>query len=160
MAKENTPNQGQVSGTPKVGTESTGSSARSEKRKEKGKESRPRIGGTAVQGAKSTQPKPVPTSNNPNQQQMESYNRTMRRRMEQIGAGPEGQNERLKEMREKRKKRIERKKRRIEEKRATIRKSLPSGGIKLGSRNFYFLIGTAAVIIVIIVLFLVFRNPF
>src|SRR5437763_16144723 len=55
------------------------------KKKSLGKDTRPRVGGTAVQGAKSTQPKPAPASNDPNQQQMESSNRTMRRRMEQMG---------------------------------------------------------------------------
>src|SRR5438067_10265090 len=55
---------------------------------------KPRIGGTAVPGAKSTMPKPPPTSNDPNQQQVESSNRTMRRRMQQLKTGPYAEQER------------------------------------------------------------------
>src|SRR5205085_2588094 len=55
--------------------------------KQSGKDRKPEIGGTAVTGAKSTQPKEI-TSTNPQQQQAESYNRQMRRRMEHMGTGP------------------------------------------------------------------------
>ncbi len=55
--------------------------------RQSGKSNRPRVGGTATPGAKSTQPREVNTTN-PQQQQAESYNRTMRRRMEHLGTGP------------------------------------------------------------------------
>src|SRR6266849_594638 len=55
--------------------------------KQGGGNRKPEVGGTAVTGAKSTQPKET-TSTNPAQQQAESYNRQMRRRMEHLGTGP------------------------------------------------------------------------
>jgi hypothetical protein len=118
------------------------------------------IGGTAVPGAKSTQSKQVPTTNNPAQQQTESYNRTMRRRMDHLGAGPHSELERLQEIQEKRKKRVERKKQRVEERRQEIKKSMPAGSIKLGRRILYFAIGTLIIIVLIIVLALITRYPF
>lgn len=129
------------------------------RKKGKGNE-RPRIGGTAVPGARSTLPKPTSGSSNPQQQQQEFSNRTMRRQMERRGLGPQSEAERIREAQEKRKKKIERKKQRIEERRQEIRKSLPSGGFKLGRKNLYFIIGTAAAIILLIVIFLIIRHPF
>src|SRR5438105_661558 len=70
--------QGSQSNTPKDTANKSGQS---------GKSNRSRVGGTAIPGAKSTQPKEV-TTTNPQQQQAESYNRTMRRRMEHLGTGP------------------------------------------------------------------------
>ncbi len=118
-------------------------------KKNGGKNQRTQIGGTAVQGAKSTLPKPAPSSNNAQQQQNESSNRTMRRRMQSLGGGEEqGQ---AKTMQVQRRKRIERRKQRIEERRANLRKSLPNGGkIRLGRRNLYFLLGVAVIVILII----------
>src|SRR6266571_1394700 len=95
------------------------------KKKGTGKDSRPKVGGAAAQGAKSTQPRPVSASNDPNQQQMDSYNRTMRRRMEQMGG--QSQEDRMHNMQKQRQKRIDRKKNRLEEKRQEFRKSMPSG---------------------------------
>ena len=53
--------------------------------KQGGKNRKSTIGGTAVQGSKSTQPKEIPTTPAA-QQQPESYNREMRRRMEHTAA--------------------------------------------------------------------------
>ncbi len=151
MAKENTPEQ--------KPTDSATSTSTTHKSKGKGSE-RARIGGTAVPGAKSTQPKPVSSSSNPQQQQQEYSNRVMRRQMERRGLGPQSDVERMQEAQAKRKKRVERKKQQIEERRQEIRKALPAGGIKLGRKNLYFIIGTAAAIILLIVIFLIIRHPF
>jgi hypothetical protein len=153
MAKENTPEQKPTGGATSTST--------THKSKGKGSE-RARMGGTAVPGAKSTQPKPVSSSSNPQQQQQqqEYSNRVMRRQMERRGLGPESDVERMQEAQAKRKKRVERKKQQIEERRQEIRKSLPPGGIKLGRKNLYFIIGTAAAIILLIVIFLIIRHPF
>lgn len=117
--------------------------------RQSGKSNRPRVGGTAVPGAKSTQPREISTTN-PQEQQAESYNRTMRRRMEHLGTGP-GQSSPLQEQR---KKRLEKRKKRLEERRQTVKKvtaSAPSK-ITLGRRNTYFLIAVAAIIVVIIII--------
>lgn len=119
--------------------ERTGSSKRS---------NRPQIGGTAVPGAKSTLPKPPPTSNNQQQQQAEASNRTMRRRMEQLGTAPE---DKAQTVQEKRRKQIERRKQRVEEQRRELRKAMPGGRITLGRRNTYFLIGVAVLVVLLIV---------
>src|SRR5258708_33241486 len=60
----------------------------SPKGKQRGRSNRKRLGGTAVPGARSTQPKEISAANNPQQQQADIYNRTMRRRMEQMGTSP------------------------------------------------------------------------
>jgi cobalamin biosynthesis Mg chelatase CobN len=151
MANENTPEQKPTNGA--VSTSTT--------RKGKGKGSeRPRIGGTAVPGAKSTQPKQVSSSGNAQQQQQEYSNRVMRRQMERRGLGPESDTERMQEAMAKRNKKRDRKKQQIEERRQEIRKALPAGGIKLGRKNLYFIIGTVAAIILLIVIFLIVRHPF
>jgi len=123
-----------------------------------GKAGKSRIGGSAVPGAKSTLPKPPPTSNDPNQQQVESYNRTMRRRMQQLKTGPYAQQERMQTLQERRQKRIDRRKERLEERREDLKKSLPGGKISLGRRNTYFLIATIALIVLLIVVFVVLRQ--
>src|SRR5438874_1413700 len=89
-----------------------------------GKGGKSRIGGSAIPGAKSTLPKPPPTSNDPNQQQVESYNRTMRRRMQQMKTGPYAEQEKMQALQERRQKRVERRKERIEERREELKKSL------------------------------------
>src|SRR5690242_13018544 len=91
-ASGNTPSSKQQN-APKIVIEQAqggGSTAGSPgKGKQRGKNRRPAIGGTAVPGAKSTQPKEMPASQNPNaQQQAEMYNRDMRRRMQHMGTGP------------------------------------------------------------------------
>lgn len=119
------------------------------------KSNRPRIGGTAVPGAKSTQPKEI-TSTNPQQQQAESYNRTMRRRMEHLGTGA-NQGSTLQDQR---RKRLEKRKRRIEERRQEVKKVAAGGprDITLGRRNTYFLIAVAVIIVAIIVVAIILRN--
>lgn len=117
---------------------------------------RPRIGGTAVQGAKSTQPREV-KSTSPQDQEKESYNRVMRRRMEHIGAGTAGSND----LQEQRQKRVARRKKRIEERKQEVKKTIAGGPrkITLGRRNTYFLIAVA-VILVAIIAFAIIRNYF
>lgn len=110
---------------------------------------RPRVGGTAMPGAKSTQPKEIST-NNPQQQQADSYNRTMRRRMEQMGTGPSQGNT----VQDQHKKRLEKRRRRMEERREEVRKVAATGPrkITIGRRNTYFLIAVAVLVVAIIVI--------
>ncbi|SRR5712691_528215 len=164
MSEEKTPGQKQV-GQSKPGSAQGGQSQNPQPAakpqataasKKKSASSQPKVGGSAVQGAKSTQPRPVSASNDPNQQQMDSYNRTMRRRMEQMGG--QSQEDRMHNMQKQRQKRIDRKKNRLEEKRQEFRKSMPSGGrVTLGRRNLYFLLGTIGVIVLFIVIFVILR---
>ena len=127
--------------------------ATSNKRRNKNKSNASRIGGTAVPGAKSTQPKQISTNNaNPQQQQAESYNRTMRRRMEHLGTGPEGAEERTRTLQQKRRKRITERRERLQERRAELQKTLPKD-----RRNMYFLIAVVAVIVLLIVAFILLR---
>lgn len=125
--------------------------------KQSGKSNRPSVGGTAVPGAKSTQPKVISNTNNPQQQQAESYNRTMRRRMQKLGAGPYGENA-VVSAQERRKKRIERKKRKNEELRQQVTRG-PRVNLSLGRRNTYFLIGVAVLLVVIIVIAILLHHP-
>jgi hypothetical protein len=168
MADENTSGPQQKSGpaktpdtkkppTGQIAKPSTSASSSPRKTGTGGKREKPRIGGSATPGAKSTLPKPPPTSNDPNQQQAESYNRTMRRRMQQLKAGPYAEQERMQTLQERRQKRIERRKERIEERREDLKKSLPGGKITLGRRNTYFLIAVVAIIVLLIVVFVVLR---
>ncbi len=124
-----------------------------------GKGARPQVGGTAVQGAKSTLPKQVSQGNNPQQQEVESYNRTMRRRMEQLGTGPAASDQKkVKTMQERRKERIERIKERKAAQLATVKRSLPGGKISTDTRRVYFLIaGIALAIVLLIVVFVILR---
>src|SRR5690349_1990166 len=136
QAAENKPKSAQAAQVqqPTVKAQDTTAITSANKKKGASKDSRPKVGGSAVQGAKSTQPRPASTSNDPNQQQMDSYNRTMRRRMEQMGG--QTQEDRMTDMQRQRQKRLDRKKHRLEEKRQEIRKSMPSGGkVTLGRRN-------------------------
>ena len=128
------------------------------KRRSKGRGNQARVGGTAVPGARSTLPKQTPSSNDPNQQQAENANRTMRRRMEQLGTAPSVE-ERGKTLQERRRKQIDRRKEKLEERRAELRKSMPGGGrLALGSRNTYFIIAVAVVIVLLIVAFILLRQ--
>jgi hypothetical protein len=146
---------------PEARGESTPSGAAAAKPTSKGKQSgksnRPVIGGTAVAGAKSTQPKAVAQSNSP-QQQAENYNRSMRRRMQKLGTGPYSENLAV-TAQERRQKRIERKKR----KSAELRQQVTRGqrvNLSLGKRNTYFLIAMAALLVIIIVIAIIIRHPF
>lgn len=116
-----------------------------------------RVGGTAVPGAKSLQPKQVPTNTNANEP-VENYNRDMRRRMKQMKTGPYAQEEHMQTLQQQRQKKIDRRKQRLEEQRADLRKSLPGGKITLGRRNTYFLIAVAALVILLIVLAIVLKQ--
>jgi hypothetical protein len=118
--------------------------------------SRSRIGGTAVPGAKSTLPKETPATNNPQQQQAESYNRTMRRRMEQLGTGPTQQSAPAEQQR----KRLEKRRRRTEERRQEVKRVAARGPSKiaLGRRNVYFLIGVVVLIVAVIVVALLIHG--
>ncbi|HLZ56060.1 MAG TPA: hypothetical protein VKR06_03850 [Ktedonosporobacter sp.] len=133
------------------------SSSSARKSSSKGKTHKSRVGGTAVPGAKSTQPKPASTSSDPNQQQIESYNRDMRRRMEHLGAGPYAQENRTQSLQEQRQKRLDRRKQRLDEKRQEMRKAMPGGKISLGRKNTYFVIAAAALVVLIIVVFAILR---
>ena len=133
MANENTSNQLQTaadSNTNKAGQQNqqaTSSSGVRKSNRNAGKgNNKPQIGGTAVQGAKSTLPKQMPTTSDPNEQQMASYSRTMRRRVEKMGTN--STDRRMQNVQEQRRKRVERNKQKREEMRATIRKSMPAGG--------------------------------
>jgi uncharacterized membrane protein len=125
-----------------------------------GKGRKGEIGGTAAAGAKSTQPKEI-TSTDPKQQQAESYNRQMRRRMEHLGTGPYTESPAL-SVRDKKKKRIERKKQeRLQEvKKVVARGPSPKRVGILGRRNTYFILGVVAALALLILVFLIIRHPF
>jgi hypothetical protein len=163
MANENTEKQKPTAKTPSAAStekpqSATTATTSAEERKNRGgsKSNKTRIGGTAVPGAKSVQPKPASTSSNPQQQQAENYNRTMRRRMDNMGMA--ASDNRAQSLQDQRKKRITRKKQRLEERRQEIRKTMPSGGIKLGRKILIPVIGSVAFIILVIVLFLLLRH--
>lgn len=96
------------------------------------------------------QPKEISTTNNPQQQQTESYNRTMRRRMEHMGTTP-GQTNALQD---KRKKRLEKRRKRIEERREEVKK-VTAGAPRtfgIGRNVVIFLIAVAVIIIAVLVI--------
>ena len=136
-------------------------SIQAEKNKEKqsSKNRKQAIGGTAVQGAKSTQPKEIKATS-PAQQDAESYNREMRRRMQHMGTGPYGGGGQVDAVRGRRQKRIDKRKQQQEEVKKTVVSKGPSTDIKLGRKNTYFVLGTLAFIILIIVIALIIRHPF
>ena len=161
MAKENTPEHEQVSETsqgadttkPAAATTTSGKSRSTKKNK------RLRVGGTAVPGAKSTQPKQNSSTNNPQQQEIEGYNRTMRRRMQHMGAGPyAGEPQKVKTLQQRRKERIERVKQRRAAHVAAVKRSLPGGKLSTDTRRVHFLIaGVTIAIVAIILLFVILR---
>jgi hypothetical protein len=164
MANDNNSRQKSASSTPKTANTTNNTNATQQqvaatpapaakKGGAKGKQSH--VGGTAVPGAKSTLPKQIPTNNNSAQQQTESYNRDMRRRMQHLGTGPN--ENKANTVQEQRRKRIERRKQRVEEERARLRRSTPGGKITLGRRNLYFILGTVALVVLLIVIFVVLR---
>jgi hypothetical protein len=164
MANENTSNQQQAAAdgnTNKAGQQNqqaTSSSGARKSNRNAGKgNNKPQIGGTAVQGAKSTLPKQMPNTSDPNEQQLASYSRTMRRRVERMGTT--STDRRMEHVQEKRRQRVARNKQKLEEQRAAIRKSMPGGGkITLGKRNTLFLIGVVAQLVIIIVVFALIRS--
>ncbi len=124
--------------------------------KQGGKSNKSRIGGTAIQGAKSTQPKQI-TSSDPQQQQTESYNRQMRRRMEHLGTSP-AQNSGM----ERNRKRMAKRRQRIEERRQEVKKVAATGprDIRIGRNVVYFLIAVGVIIVALIVIAIVVNHPF
>jgi hypothetical protein len=126
--------------------------------KQGGKNRKPAIGGTAVPGAKSTRPKEVPTTQTPNaQQQAETYNRDMRRRMQHMGTGPYSEPAQM-PARKKVQRRMEERKKRQEEVKKTVVTKGPSTDIKLGRRNTYFVLGTLAFVVLVIVIAVIIRH--
>jgi hypothetical protein len=169
MAKEKTSGQKQASGTSQspstadtakkasTGTAPQGTGGSRKSTRSRHKDHRAQIGGTAVPGAKSTQPKQISTSNNPQQQEMESANRTMRRRMEHLGAGPQSP-EQIKSVQNRRKERVQRLKERQRAEVSAVKRSLPGGKLVTDTSRVYYLIGgVAAAIVLIILLFVVLR---
>lgn len=123
------------------------------------KSNKPRVGGTAVPGARSTQPRETQSAS-PAQQQTEIYNRDMRRRMQHLGTGPYGEDP-IAAAQEKRQKRIERRKKRVDERRQEAKKAIgPGFRTTLGNRNTYFIIALVAIIIIIIVIAIIINHPF
>ena len=115
------------------------------------------IGGTAIPGAKSTLPKPVSTSNNPQQQQLETSNRGTRRRMEHLGTGPQPP-EQIKTVQSRRKERVQRVKERQQAQVSAVKRSLPGGKLATDTSRVYYLIGgVAAAIVLLIALFIILR---
>ena len=157
-ASNNTPSKQQEA--PKIviaQTPGSGSTSASPARgRQRGKNRKPAIGGTAVPGAKSMQPKEMPTSQTPNaQQQAETYNRDMRRRMQHMGTGPYSEPA---PALKKAQKRSEERKKRQEEAKKTSGKKGSGRKIKLGRRNTYFVLGTIAFVVVVIVVALILRH--
>ena len=131
------------------------SSTNQPKGKPGGQHRKSTIGGTAIQGAKSTQPKEIPTGPAANQKP-EFYNRVTRRRMEQMGTGPYNERANV-DPREKRKKRLQE---RQEKMKALADSKGISRDIRLGKRNTYFLIGVVVLLIIVFILYIIFRHPF
>jgi hypothetical protein len=126
--------------------------------KQGGKNRRPTIGGTAVPGAKSTRPKEMPASQNPNaQEQAETYSRDMRRRMQHMGTGPYSEPAPA-PARKKAQKRLDQRKQRQEEVKKNVISKGPSTNIRLGRRNTYFVLGTLAFVILIIVIAVIIHH--
>jgi hypothetical protein len=156
MAKEKTPGQKQASGLPSTADTrknvvSMGSEEARKSTRSGNKGSRPQIGGTAVPGAKSTQPKVVSNTNNPQQQEKESANRMMRRRMEHLGTGPQAP-EQVKTIQDRRKERKERIKERQKAQVSVVKRSLPGGKLATDTSRVYYLVGVVAAAIVLLIL--------
>lgn len=166
MTREKASGQKQTSGLPaeagtgkgeNVSAVSTGSGGTRKSTRSGNKGSRPQIGGTALPGAKSTQPKVISNTNNPQQQEKENANRMMRRRMEQLGTGPQAP-EQGKTVQDRRKKRIERIKERQKAEVSVVRRSLPGGKLATDTSRVYYLIGgVAGAIVLLILIFVVLR---
>jgi hypothetical protein len=122
-----------------------------------GKYPKATIGGTAVTGSKSTVPKEIPTSGPP-QDRPEMYNRTARRRMQQMGTGPYNDTTPVPARKRFEKKAAERKKRQEEVKKTVVTKG-PSTNVKIGNKNTYFLLVVLSIVVLIIVIALIVRHP-
>lgn len=134
-------------------TTPTPSSAQSQKghqHRASSKVARRAVGGTAIPGAKSTIPKTISEASNPQQQQQDSYNRDMRRRMTRMGQGGD-QEDRAHSAQNQRKKRMERLKERRQQQLAQIKKSLPGGKIDTNPRRVYYMIAAVALIVIVVI---------
>lgn len=154
----NTPTNTNEKQEPKAVNSPSSPNPDSPKEKQGGKERKSPYGGTAVQGAKSTQPKELSAAS-PANQQPEYYNREMRRRMQHMGTGPYSERATI-DPRERRRKRQERLKERQERIHHTVLSKGPSRDIKLGRRNTLFLIGIFVAVLILIALFIIIRHPF
>ena len=126
--------------------------------KQSGKNRNPAVGGTAVPGARSMRPKEMPTSQNLNaQQQADTYSRDMRRRMQHMGTGPYSEPA-ASPARKKAQKRVDERKKRQQEAKKTVITKGPSTDIKLGRRNTYFVLGTIAFVVLVIVIAIIVRH--
>ncbi|HTI15297.1 MAG TPA: hypothetical protein VL461_12145 [Dictyobacter sp.] len=151
MSNTKTPRGQNVPATPTA----TNAVSPSSTRKKKGKADRPQVGGSAVAGAKSTQPKVFNDSAPAQQQQYESYNRQMRRQMDRMGTGAEEQPSKVTNTRAKRQQRL---KQRQQEQLASIKRSLPGGKVDISTRRVYLMVAVvAALIILLIVVFALLR---
>jgi hypothetical protein len=160
MAKDNTQERKQALETSQ-GTNTTRSAATTTSRKNRsGKKNKHlQVGGTAVPSAKSMQPKQSSSTNNPQQQEIEGYNRTMRRRMQHMGTGPyAGEQQNGKTLQQKRKEKIERIKQRRAAQVAAVKRSLPGGKFSTDTKRVYYLVaGVAIAIVAVILLFVILR---
>jgi hypothetical protein len=158
MAKENTPKRKQMSETLQSADPTLPAATTPSGKNRSGKKNQPfQVGGTAVPGAKSTQPKQNAPTNNPQQQEIEGYNRTMRRRMQHMGTGPyAGEQPKVKTLQQRRKERIERVKQRRAQHIAAVKRSLPGGKLEIDTKRVYSLIaGVAIAIVTVILLFVI-----
>lgn len=136
-------------------TPTTPATSNQSKGKQSGNRRKSTIGGSAVQGAKSMQPKEIPTGAAANQKP-EYYNRETRRRMQQMGTGP--YNERTQtDPREQRKKRLEKRQEKIKQ---LVDAKGPSRNIKLGNRNTYFVIALIVLIVIGTIVAIIINHPF
>nr|BBH94220.1 hypothetical protein KTA_24190 [Thermogemmatispora argillosa] len=113
-------------------------------------EQKPRIGGPAVPGAKSTLPRTV-TATDPQQQQFESLNREMRRRLRQMKAGPYSETP---SPADKYRKRLEKQKRKREQQKKTVEKIVETAPrqIHLGRRVLYSVLVIVLILVIVIVI--------
>jgi hypothetical protein len=164
MAKENTTKTSRVSEGSKTSaaqkstaplandTATSPSSAQARKghqQRGSSKVARGAVGGTAIPGAKSTQPKTISEASNPQQQQYDSYNRDMRRRMNRMGY--EDDQNRTQSAQSQRKKRMDRLKERRQQQLSQIKKSLPGGKIDTSTRRVYFMIAAVAILVILVI---------
>lgn len=138
-------------------TQSQKSAANPQQAKRSGKNA-PKIGGSAVPGAKSTQPKPsFADVKDPNEQQMLASNRLMRRQQERMGGGAAGQQEALEKMKAKRDKRVARRQQKLEERKHQVAKVVPRSSTQLNWKNLVFPLAIGGVLLLLIALFIILR---
>jgi hypothetical protein len=123
----------------------------------KNKGNRAAIGGSAASGAKSTQPKQYTENAPAQQQQLESYNREMRRRMERLN--PRDDDQQGHSVQSQRKKRAERLKQRRQQQIAQVKRSLPGGKLDTNINKVFLFVGiVVALVIIAIVVALLLRH--